>query len=1432
MKKHRKIAFLLAVALLSQPISAVATGFTGDNLVYAANEESDFVFDEDSGYITGYKSDKSELVIPESINGIKVKGIGKQAFASNKTKIRLTSLSLPEGLEVIEDGAFFNNDLTSVSLPSTVKSIGKIAFASNTKLEKIDLNEGLENIGQQAFLKDSSLSGELLIPSSLDHLFTSAFKGTNIESIRVYGDENSKRLVVHSGLGENFTRIDLENPYKPINVNFNTFAQDSLINAGKIEGDFASPEDLKAYLEENINIKFVATYVNKNDSSGLNDIELPLETVWNLENFKDGETFYITGKMKIDPNMEIPNHEGYTSPNLSKATNEILINLQVTNSNSQIVTSTFDKDDFEYGEFSFKSSMEVEKSLYGIVGLSESGKEKLSKNPDLAIDTRIENDGKKIQGIGRKAFEGANIRSLSFENLESDDKFVIMDSAFENTGLEEVNLPDGIFSIESNAFKTNKLKNISLPKSLVKIGNEAFKDNQIENLSISDDVVDIQIDNYSFANNKLSLVKLPYSIFKIRDYVFMGNLGYEGGPVRLETRNPEHLKASTYIVAKNDHHEIVLVSQADREALFEQIKIGNNIIREDYKEDNLESFDQVLAKAKEVFSNEKSSQEDIDKALDDLVKEIASLRASSSDRTKLRDIISKAKALTGEMFTEDTYSLLLEEVAKAEKLLENDPSQEQIDQAVNSIQSAMDKLLISEKAKYSQDDFVYDGKTIVGFSDTGKEKYKINKDLVLPDKNPDGDYIEVIGEKAFEQEEGVDYGSDVVASPLGIKSVKLPEKVKRIEASAFRTNNLTNIDFPESLEYVGDNAFNGNQLEKIYLPDSVREIGMGSFSLNQITELRLSNNMTEITNGSFSRNIKLEKLTIPEGIKSIGQSAFMGSPLKEIKFPKTLEEIGRQAFASHRLESLTIPGNVKKIGKQAFEHNKKFLYLKELRLEEGIEEIGEKAFRNSLLAEVKLPKSIKTLAENAFEDAQDINKNPVVVKLYTENPDHLKFNTEKSLVNQEVILIEENTNKEELENLQKEIDKLKEENKALQEKQDKLEKENKEIKEEADKLQKENQDKQKEIENENKKLQEQIQKQKEQIDKLEKELTKTKQEKLDSLEKELNKARTENKTLKENQDKLQKENQKLKEDLQKLETEKPGQEKPSEQTKVQTTRIAGENRYQTAIEISKQNYKQTDTVIIASGENYPDALTATVLAHQKQAPILLTHPNKTKEVEKEIQRLQATNIIIIGKEKAVTKQEEQAYKKLGKIERIGGENRYQTAIKIAEKILKTTNKNKIIVASGQNYPDALAIGSYAAKEQIPIILAENNKLPEAEKLLENYQITEALIIGGEKAVGNIEKHFTKTDRIAGNNRYQTAVKIAENYYKQTKEINLTSGENYPDALVVNPVSAKRNIPVILNTSKGKEKTVEKYLQENKIEKINIYGGKKAIEEDF
>jgi hypothetical protein len=145
---------------------------------------------------------------------------------------------------------------------------------------------------------------------------------------------------------------------------------------------------------------------------------------------------------------------------------------------------------------------------------------------------------------------------------------------------------------------------------------------------------------------------------------------------------------------------------------------------------------------------------------------------------------------------------------------------------------------------------------------------------------------------------------------------------------------------------------------------------------------------------------------------------------------------------------------------------------------------------------------------------------------------------------------------------------------------------------------------------------------------------------------------------------------------------------PGGTTGITTERIYGDNRIDTAIALSKANFTKADTVVIARADDYPDALTASVLAKAVNGPILLSYPDRVNDkVLAEISRLGARNLLLIGGEEAMHASTAQAYAKGRNTERIGGKNRYDTAGLIADTITQRTGKKtQAMIATGENFP--------------------------------------------------------------------------------------------------------------------------------------------------
>ncbi len=124
-----------------------------DEVKYAV-EGGNITFDKNTGTVLSADKSITKADIPDTIDGVKVKNIGKEAFYQCKS---LTQLTLPEGLEVIGQSAFEETAISSVRIPDSVKTIAKWAFCVNSKLSNVIIGSGIEYIGVYAFSQDSAL---------------------------------------------------------------------------------------------------------------------------------------------------------------------------------------------------------------------------------------------------------------------------------------------------------------------------------------------------------------------------------------------------------------------------------------------------------------------------------------------------------------------------------------------------------------------------------------------------------------------------------------------------------------------------------------------------------------------------------------------------------------------------------------------------------------------------------------------------------------------------------------------------------------------------------------------------------------------------------------------------------------------------------------------------------------------------------------------------------------------------------------------------------------------------------------------------------------------------------------------------------------------------------------------------------------------------
>lgn len=264
-------------------------------------------------------------------------------------------------------------------------------------------------------------------------------------------------------------------------------------------------------------------------------------------------------------------------------------------------------------------------------------------------------------------------------------------------------------------------------------------------------------------------------------------------------------------------------------------------------------------------------------------------------------------------------------------------------------------------------------------------------------------------------------------------------------------------------------------------------------------------------------------------------------------------------------------------------------------------------------------------------------------------------------------------------------------------------------------------------------------------------------------------------------------------------------------TNVPVVRYAGADRLQTATTIAGVfDPEDVDVVLLARADGYADALAAAPLATALGAPILLTGPEENYEVQRAIDRLRPSRLIVVGGTGAVSDQVVDAYTQSRDYaaERIAGPDRWATAHLIAEQleVVRGTPHSGAVVVEGANadpsrgWPDAVAASAFAAQRGWPIVPVLHDRLPEAsaDTLSSLSEGAGVFVIGGTAAVSDdVETRVRDTvpegatvTRLAGANRYATSAAIAD-LDPYATELWIATGASFPDALTAGAAAGHR-----------------------------------------
>lgn len=291
-------------------------------------------------------------------------------------------------------------------------------------------------------------------------------------------------------------------------------------------------------------------------------------------------------------------------------------------------------------------------------------------------------------------------------------------------------------------------------------------------------------------------------------------------------------------------------------------------------------------------------------------------------------------------------------------------------------------------------------------------------------------------------------------------------------------------------------------------------------------------------------------------------------------------------------------------------------------------------------------------------------------------------------------------------------------------------------------------------------------------------------------------------------------------------------------TALPSTRIGGSDGIATAVKISQATYPDMagGTVVLCTGDNWPDSLAAGSYAYAVDGPMLLTHKTYLPaSVLTEIARLSPEQVVIIGSTAAVDLDVEMAIRETGvpTVRRLQGKDRYQTAVQVARELINKglvgngDGTTDFAIATGANFADGVSGSPVAATMHMPVLLVQQNAAPASVLSLVASTFTpsadttaneaQLLVFGGENVVGTpvvnaiaAAGHLRadapgdfaadNVTRLWGTDRYSTAAAIADFAVAAgfcPRAAAVADGLSYNEGLAAGPMLAKRQQPLLL-----------------------------------
>ena len=969
MFKQRCFRLLLLASAIATSLSAAAYDFESAGIYYniTGNNTVEVTYsDRDNNTYSG------SISVPETVtnNGTEysVTKIGEYAFQGSA----VTSVSMPEGIISIDHNAFKGcQNLESVTLPESLTTLGSYAFYSCKLLKTIKIPSGVTAIPSSCFYECSSLES-VTIPEGVTTIGDYAFGYCNLNALTL---PESLEKIGDYAFADNYSLKSVNIPAKVKTIESNAFHNcgltDLVISEGvQTIGDCAFESNSLQNLTLPSTIKSIGNTAFNCHSDNLQSItcnaatppmlgdnafssgisiKVPMASIaayrkaygWkDFSGYYGGEVVADGITYRIDENgaMVAVAETALTEANIpffvefeGNQYPVIKINDKVFSGNTNLTAVTLPAGLVEIGEYAFSGCQNLE-SVALPDGLVEIGGFAFEGCQNLESVALPES----LSTLGSYAFYSC--RLLKTIKIPSGVTAIPSSCFYKCSSLESVTIPEGVTDIGAYAFSGCNLKALTLPESLETIERYAFNSNSsLKSVNIPAKVKTIGLQAFSYCG--LTDLVISEGVQTIGDYVFYYN----------SLKNltlPSTITSIGNSTFCYNGLQSIICNAATPPTLGDKVFYGSNIQEVKVPLASIAAYRKAYGW--KDYSNYYGGEEIIDGVayrIDDKGAYVQAAYMTESEVSLAENVAFEGAQyqlykIADNAFAGNGSITLVTVPATVEAIGSN--AFDGVTYPIIKIKATTPPVLASKLPMFSA---IVPPASVKAYK---AANYWKEMTIIGEGKND----IEVTTSATVDLTEAIMTQAKI--TPASVTSIKVHGPLTNDDIiNALNTNmrSCYAIDLSDAeIEALPDGAFNGKiGLLEITLPAGLKAIGNNAF------------------NGCFAlRN----EVTIPAGVETIGSYAFAGC--RNAKFnpalPETLTAIGDYAFQNcANLYAVTLPASLQTIGAHAFEASN----VQEAVLPAGLKTIGAYAFRKcSNITRVTLPDGLTTLGEGAFQQCE------------------------------------------------------------------------------------------------------------------------------------------------------------------------------------------------------------------------------------------------------------------------------------------------------------------------------------------------------------------------------------------------------------------------------------------------------------------------------